>query len=127
VARPALRIVTCAELPADLVEEAGSASTARQARSWTLYAGDELAGAVSASDTNDCCIALLYVRPAWRGLGYGSEAVAAVVDALRQDGAERVRVVAPKGNGLSVYFWFRQGFRPERADERGLFLVRDLS
>jgi GNAT superfamily N-acetyltransferase len=123
--RPALTLTQVDKVPAELLDEA-RADALQAGDSWLLHAGEELAGAVVVNGGLDACLRLLYVRPAWRGLGYGSEAVGAVLEHLEASRARQVRALAPAGNGLSVYFWFRQGFRPERAGERGLSLVRDL-
>jgi GNAT superfamily N-acetyltransferase len=123
--RPALDIVPAEAIPAEILQDLGVGHI-ESGKAWVLYAADKLAGAAAASSDNDACLSVLYVRPAWRGLGYGSEVVAVVLEDLAASGASRVRALAPAGNGLSVYFWFRQGFRPERPDERGLTLVCNL-
>lgn len=125
MSRPDLRLELVDALPGELISEIGAKETGGRG-GWLLLAGKEIAGVAAAVDGADGCISLIYVRPAWRGLGYGSEAVSAIAADLQSRGSTRVRALAPAGNGLSVYFWFRQGFRPEQADERGLTLIREL-
>jgi RimJ/RimL family protein N-acetyltransferase len=58
-------------------------------------------------------IPFIVLAKAYRGWGYGSEAVRLLEDwAVRERVAERVRVGVPVRNGLGLYFWLRLGFRP---------------
>lgn len=49
-----------------------------------------------------------------RGWGYGAEAVRLVEDRAR---AARYHVTVNASNGLSLYFWLRQGYRPAHAGD----------
>ena len=53
------------------------------------------------------------VAPAYRGHGYGSEAIRTLeAEALRRGLASRLRADVHRANGLGFYFWLRLGYRP---------------
>jgi len=65
-------------------------------------------------------VAFIAVAKAYRGWGYGSEAVRLLEEwAMRNGSAERFRAEVPVGNGLGLYFWLRLGYRPAGRHELG--------
>ena len=65
-------------------------------------------------------IGFIAVAAAYRGHGYGSEAVRLLeADARRRGIAGRFRADVAMNNGLGVYFWLRLGYRPARPGELG--------
>ena len=65
-------------------------------------------------------IGFIAVAAAYRGHGYGSEAVRLLeVEARRRGIAGRFRADVSMNNGLGVYFWLRLGYRPARPGELG--------
>jgi len=71
-------------------------------------------------------ITAVCIDEALRGYGAGSEAVHLLIHAATAGGLATVRAVAPGGNGLAVYFWFRMGFHPLHGEgpEGGIWLER---
>jgi GNAT superfamily N-acetyltransferase len=116
-----------AGVPPALLETLGlDARSASDPGSFLLLAGDEAIGVASIGGKDEAWFGALAVRPDMRGRGYGAEAAGLLLNRLRREGVRTVRALAPEGNGLAVYFWFRMGFRPEKATERGLVLRQDL-
>lgn len=80
---------------------------------------DELVGIVEYEvEGGWLTLAFIALAKAYRGWGYGSEAVRLVEDwAIREEVAERFRADVPVSNGLGLYFWLRLGYRPASAGE----------
>jgi RimJ/RimL family protein N-acetyltransferase len=76
-------------------------------------------------------VAFIALAKAYRGWGYGSEAVRLVEEwAAREGLAERFRAEVDVRNGLGLYFWLRLGYRPLAAAKEGravLAMVRDAA
>lgn len=70
----------------------------------------------------------LCIEAPHRSYGCGTEASMLLVQALRRAGHRGVWSRAHPHFGLSVYFWFRMGFRPLHGEgpEGGIWFVRDL-
>lgn len=84
-------------------------------------AEDEPIGIVEYTAT-DGWLTVLFIAlaKAYRGWGYGSEAVRLLEEwAIREGIAERFRAEVDVGNGLGLYFWLRLGYRPAGRDEFG--------
>ena len=65
-------------------------------------------------------IAFIALAKAFRGWGYGSEAVRLLEDWAAGEGmAERFRAEVDARNGLGLYFWLRLGYRPVGPEEFG--------
>jgi RimJ/RimL family protein N-acetyltransferase len=63
-------------------------------------------------------IRFIALAKAYRGWGYGSEAVRLVEEwAVREGVAERFRADVDVRNGLGLYFWLRLGYRPAGSGE----------
>jgi RimJ/RimL family protein N-acetyltransferase len=63
-------------------------------------------------------VRFIALAKAYRGWGYGSEAVRLVEEwALRKGVAERFRAEVAVRNGLGLYFWLRLGYRPATTRE----------
>ncbi|HEV8573529.1 MAG TPA: GNAT family N-acetyltransferase [Dehalococcoidia bacterium] len=63
-------------------------------------------------------VSFIALAKAYRGWGYGSEAVRLLEEwALGEGRAEHFRAEVPVGNGLGLYFWLRLGYRPAKRDE----------
>lgn len=63
-------------------------------------------------------VGFIALAKAYRGWGYGSEAVRLLEGWARRGGlASRFYAEVPVGNGLGLYFWLRLGYRPASADE----------
>jgi GNAT superfamily N-acetyltransferase len=59
-------------------------------------------------------VGFIGLAKAYRGWGYGSEAVRLVEEwAVREGIAERFRAEIPVRSGLGLYFWLRLGYRPK--------------
>lgn len=59
-------------------------------------------------------IPFIALAKAYRGWGYGSEAVRLLEQwAVREGIGERFRAEVDARNGLGLYFWLRLGYRPE--------------
>jgi len=58
----------------------------------------------------------LYVEPAWRDRGVGSELLAAAEDALEDAGAEAIAVEAMAGNERARRLYERRGYEPHRIE-----------
>ena len=68
----------------------------------------------------DRCLIVSFIAmaKAFRGWGYGSEAVRKVEEWLINEGLARsFTTEVPARNGLGLYFWLRLGYRPERPGE----------
>ena len=58
-------------------------------------------------------VTFIALAKAYRGWGYGSEAVRLLEGwASREGVAERFRAEVDARNGLGLYFWLRLGYRP---------------
>jgi RimJ/RimL family protein N-acetyltransferase len=58
-------------------------------------------------------VPFIALAKAYRGWGYGSEAVRLLEEwAVREGRAERFRAEVDARNGLGLYFWLRLGYRP---------------
>jgi RimJ/RimL family protein N-acetyltransferase len=58
-------------------------------------------------------VSFIALAKAYRGWGYGSEAVRLLEEwAAREGMAKRFRAEVPVGNGPGLYFWLRLGHRP---------------
>ncbi len=58
-------------------------------------------------------VPFIALAKAYRGWGYGSEAVRLLEEwAVREGSVERFRADVPVRNGLGLYFWLRLGYRP---------------
>jgi RimJ/RimL family protein N-acetyltransferase len=63
-------------------------------------------------------VRFIALAKAYRGWGYGSEAVRLVEEWAVRDGvAERIRAEVDVRNGLGLYFWLRLGYRPAAVRE----------
>jgi len=63
-------------------------------------------------------VAFIALAKAYRGWGYGSEAVRLAEEwAVHEGIAERFRAEVDVRNGLGLYFWLRLGYRPASAGE----------
>jgi len=59
-------------------------------------------------------VGFIGLAKAYRGWGYGSEAVRLLEEwALSEGMAERFRAEIPVRRGLGLYFWLRLGYRPK--------------
>jgi RimJ/RimL family protein N-acetyltransferase len=64
--------------------------------------------------------AFIALAKAYRGWGYGSEAVRLLEEwAVREGLAERFRAEVDLRNGLGLYFWLRLGYRPAEWHREG--------
>lgn len=54
----------------------------------------------------------LWIDPAYRGYGLGSETARLVREAAEASGCAVLRAWAPPNLGLAVYFWIRMGLHP---------------
>jgi GNAT superfamily N-acetyltransferase len=76
-------------------------------------------------------VAFIALAKAYRGWGYGSEAVRLLEEwALCEGMAERFRTEVDVRIGLGLYFWLRLGYRPHAAAKEGravLAMVRDAA
>lgn len=70
----------------------------------------------------------LWVAPAFRGYGAGSEAARLMVAAAADAGFKAIHAWAHPGLGLSVYFWMRMGLHPQHGEGpgAGLRFTREL-
>ncbi len=57
-------------------------------------------------------VEMVATRPEHARRGSGMAAVAAIEDALRQQGVRVVYAPAPAAHGIATYFWIRLGYRP---------------
>lgn len=65
-------------------------------------------------------VSFIALAKAYRGWGYGSEAVRLLEEwAVHEGLAERFRAEVDLRNGLGLYFWLRLGYRPAGRDEEG--------
>jgi RimJ/RimL family protein N-acetyltransferase len=72
-------------------------------------------------------VRFIALAKAYRGWGYGSEAVRLLEDeAIRKEIAQRFRAEVDVRNGLGLYFWLRLGYRPEAGSAGVLPMVREL-
>jgi RimJ/RimL family protein N-acetyltransferase len=75
-------------------------------------------------------VAFIALAKAYRGWGYGSEAVRLVEEwAVRGGLAERFRAEVDARNGLGLYFWLRLGYRPGASAGDGrhvMTMVREI-
>ena len=73
-------------------------------------------------------VPFIALAKAYRGWGYGSEAVRLLEEwTVREGIADRFRAEVDVRNGLGLYFWLRLGYRPLGAAEEGrvLAMVRE--
>jgi RimJ/RimL family protein N-acetyltransferase len=73
-------------------------------------------------------VTFIALAKAYRGWGYGSEAVRLLEEwAAREGLADGFRAEVDVRNGLGLYFWLRLGYRPGATEEGrgGLGMVRD--
>ncbi len=56
-------------------------------------------------------LTLLYLKPEYRGRGYGIQALARAITFYREQGRTRLRLVAAEDNTRAVAFYLREGFR----------------
>jgi len=72
-------------------------------------------------------VRFIALAKAYRGWGYGSEAVRLVEEwAVREGMAERFRAAVALRNGLGLYFWLRLGYRPVSREENEAWRVETL-
>lgn len=57
-------------------------------------------------------ISLIYLRPEWRGLGYGIQALARPMILYRTLGRDSVRLSVNRANGIALSFYEKFGFSP---------------
>jgi ribosomal-protein-alanine N-acetyltransferase len=78
-----------------------------------------------ARENGDGTISDLWVDPDWQGRGIGSALLAALMQAIRDDGYERARLDTHARNVDALRFYERHGFRVvERRRERSTTLER---
>jgi GNAT superfamily N-acetyltransferase len=71
------------------------------------------------SDGRHATIQRVELEPAFRGWGYGTEAVRLLEARLAAEGVESVAAPVEIADGLGLYFWLRLGYRPARDDTTG--------
>jgi GNAT superfamily N-acetyltransferase len=76
-------------------------------------------------------VQFIALAKAYRGWGYGSEAVRLLEEWAPREGiAGRFRADVPVRNGLGLYFWLRLGYRPGASAGDGrdvMTMVREIS
>jgi len=71
-------------------------------------------------------VVFIALAKAYRGWGYGSEAVRLLEERANREGiAERFRAEVDARNGLGLYFWLRLGYRPAGRGEFGWQVDRE--
>lgn len=86
---------------------------------------------VRASQEGCGWLSLLYLRPEYRGKGYGIQALGRAIVAFRQQGRRALRLLAAEDNAAACVFYKREGFscvsQEEGSHGRLLLLERPLA
>ena len=78
----------------------------------------------SALEASWLTVSFIALGKAYRGWGYGSEAVRLLEEwAVREGVAQRFRAEVDVRNGLGLYFWLRLGYRPAGGGDHDTFVL----